>query len=133
MLTSTDNKANKSKRKRVVLSHEQKSQIVAYMIKNPTISHSNVAQTLSNEFGLEIARRTVSDIYAAKDKWTNKDMKSSKKGNFTEVEDILFHWIINARLANLPLTDEVLKEKARQISVKLSQKKVSISRLAHQI
>ena len=111
--------AQKSKRKRIVLNAGQKRDIVIYMDERPQTSHSNVAEIMSTRFGVSISRRTISDIYASRERWLEKDKdgrKSCKTGNFTEVEKILIQWVTNARLANLAITDEILRMKAKEIA-----------------
>ena len=50
-----------------------------------------------------------------------------KKGDFSQIEDILYQWVTNARLANLPLTDDVLTEKAKQVADRMGENfKVSV-------
>ena len=48
-------------------------------------------------------------------------MKSSKKADFTDIEEILFKWVVNARESNYILSDEIPREKARAIGQHLEQ------------
>ena len=111
--------APRAKRKRVVLTAGQKKDIVVYMDQRTQVSHSNVAEIMSQRFGMDISRRAISDIYASKERWLAEEKggrKSNKTGNFTEVEDILIQWVTNARLSNLAITDEIIRMKAKEIA-----------------
>ena len=57
----------KEKRKRVVLTASQKKEIVIYMEQRDQVSNANVAKIFSNKLGVEIARRTITDIYRSKE------------------------------------------------------------------
>ena len=100
--------------KRVVLIHAQKHQLCLDSQKTPRLTQTELA-TLYN-----IKQNTVSDILRNKDKWllVNPDLEEANKQreknvHFPQVEETLSLWITNALSANLIISGDILREKAK--------------------
>ena len=105
-----------AKRKRVVLTVEQKRQILQYSSTRSETQQS-LADTFSKKFGLEISRRQVGDILANKDVILG-DTKSCKQPAYPKVDEAVGLWFTQMRLKNLVITGPLIKEKARLFAAK---------------
>ena len=71
--------------------------------------------------GTEIGCSTVSDILRESEKWLNTEDSSSMKkyeGCYVQLEEALWIWFGNIRPNNLPISDEMLREKAMMFGEK---------------
>ena len=100
--------------KRVVLTHSQKHQLCLDSQKMPRLTQTELA-TLYN-----IKQNTVSNILRNKDKWllVNPDLEEANKQrkknvHFSQVEEAFSLWITNALSANLIISGDILREKAK--------------------
>jgi Tc5 transposase DNA-binding domain/CENP-B N-terminal DNA-binding domain len=99
---------------RVHLTILQKQNICIQHCKNPNITQ----EELGKSFGIK--SNTVSDILKQKEKWLaiNPDSNQAKQKNYTngkfpQVENALILWLSQALVANITITGDILKEKAK--------------------
>jgi hypothetical protein len=104
------------KRKHNLLDDNQKCEIISYAKENPKLTQQ-IADNFTIKWDLPI-KRTVGDILNKKEfhESDNEGSPSSKRhrsGLNADMEQCLYLWFANARSKNVPLTDEILKEKAK--------------------
>ncbi|XP_033755738.1 tigger transposable element-derived protein 6-like [Pecten maximus] len=114
------------KRKRLLLDHVQKTAIVNFASENPKNSHQQIANHFSALWDLPIKRRTVGDIVAnislqesEVDTTCTPPRKRHRSAQHTDMESALFVWFTNTRAQNIPVTDEILKIKAKRFGDEL--------------
>ena len=114
------------KRKRNLLSPDRKREIVKYAENNTKKTHLEIANNFSCLWKTNIVRRTVGDIIAQKEKWSEesdkaagKKRKLNREARHNDMEKALYEWIINARAKNVPLTDAIIREKAQFFGEKI--------------
>ncbi|UYV77037.1 K02A2.6-like [Cordylochernes scorpioides] len=77
-----------------------------------------------NEIGerFSLPRTTVRDILTQAEKWENYTVGSSKRqrvGKFSDLEDALFNWFTQKLANNIIITDDLLREKAKNLGEQL--------------
>ena len=105
------------KRQRIVLTIKEKSEIVEYGRSNHGKPHSKIADHSSQKWNKPITRRSVGDILNnfQSSLTSNSSSKVIRKGKHSEMENILYDWFASARSQNIPITERILIEKAKQI------------------
>ena len=107
------------KRKRTLLDDLQKKDILNYVKEKPSATQQQIADHFTTIWEIPIKRRTVGDIIARKEQYESDDVgspsrKRHRSAHHSEMEQCLYLWFTNARSKNIPVTDEILKEKAKQ-------------------
>ena len=110
------------KRQRLCLNISEKLLICEYADRNSGKSQQDIADHFSELWSKDIKRRTVGDVIQSKQKWQEFDQKSKRvqTGKFPDVETALYEWFRSIRAQNIPLTDDLLKEKARKFASQLN-------------
>ena len=68
----------------------------------------------SKVFYVDIKCHTIGDIIAGKDKQNDRSCKkSNKSGKLGELEKALFLWFTNIWEQNMPIMDQILREKVK--------------------
>ena len=93
------------KRKRVVLSLQQKKEVFQFSRENPGISQAFIADVFSSKWSKNISRRTVGDILNNKDFEGPLEMLPPKdkyfsKAKHANMEHFLHRWFLSARLSS---------------------------------
>ena len=107
------------KRKRTVLDDVQKRSILKYVEDNPKATQQQVADHFSIYWDIPVKRRTVGDIISRKDTFDSDNegspaRKRHRSAHHTDMEKCLYIWFTNARSKNVPVMDDLLREKAKQ-------------------
>ena len=110
------------KRSRICLNISEKIEICNFSDSFPSKSQSDIACHFSEKWNKDIKRRTVCDVLHSKLKWLDNQVFSKKiqPGKFPDLEKALFDWFVCIRDKNLPLTEDILKEKARYFANELN-------------
>ena len=110
-----------NKRRRTEIPFKVKSGICQYYReKNEKATRDQIIDYVKTTYDLDIGKSTVTDILKSKEKWIKEDGYSTseksrvRKGNFDNLECALYTWFIQARQKGLCLTDDLLKQKAKQ-------------------
>lgn len=106
------------KRKRTLLDDKQKRDVINYSKENPKLTQQQIADNFTAKWDIPIKRRTVGDILSQKDFYesdcdSSPSRKRHRSGVHAEMEQCLNLWFANARAKNIPITDEILREKAK--------------------
>ena len=105
------------KRKRNLSDDKQKREIISYAKENPKLTQQ-IADNSTIKWALPIKRMTVGDILNEKEFYESDNegspsRKRHRSGLNADMEQCLYLWFANARSRNVPVTDEILKEKAK--------------------
>jgi hypothetical protein len=111
--------------KRTAISDEVKYEICNYQIKNPHISHENIAIHFNRLYDLDIKRPTISKILKEKERWlsiTNTSIPTYKHRDvkYPLLEQALSIWVKQALSKNMVLSDNILREKAKEFAQDLN-------------
>ena len=112
-----------SSKKIASFSVREKQQICLYSNQWPTKSQQQIANHFSTLWQKPIARRTAWDILQKKEKWladtTNLETKKFKTAKHETLEKALFLWFTSARAKNIPITSDILRQKAMEFGAQL--------------
>ncbi|XP_069101477.1 tigger transposable element-derived protein 4-like [Argopecten irradians] len=117
---------NTPKRRRNNLDFDRKSKIVEFFNSNPKCTQQQIADHFTALWGTDVKRRTVGDILANKDKLVRDETegtpprKRHRSAHHVDMESALFVWFTNARAQNIPVSDDILKTKAKRFGDELS-------------
>ena len=105
-------------RKLVTLNHEQKYEICKYKKDNPSASLNTISTLFSEKFKTSTVLKlsTLSRILKDSDNILNKDFATKfreRKASYPELEEALFIWFCNKRDCFIPISDEILINKAK--------------------
>ncbi|KAF2125770.1 CenpB-DNA-bind-domain-containing protein [Dothidotthia symphoricarpi CBS 119687] len=108
--TSTHSRASSTPRK--TLTDSDRRRMCLYHEENPTVKQTEIGAM----FGVE--RSTVSKVLRQKEKYLYQDDGSRSpikrsKGKFPDIERALANWARNHQRQGLPLTDAIIRDKAR--------------------
>ncbi|KAI9844193.1 MAG: hypothetical protein M1838_002296 [Thelocarpon superellum] len=97
---------------RRTLTDADRRKMCIYHEENPTVKQTEIGAM----FGVE--RSTVSKVLRQKEKYLspndgNRSPIKRSKGRFPDIERALSNWVRNAQKSGVPMTDAVIKEKAR--------------------
>jgi transposase len=102
---------------------QERLKIVEEVEKNPIEKRVDVAKRLG------ISASTLNSIVSKKDEIreqirkcgkSSKTRKTSKESKYAELEQILFTWYQQSRAVNIPIDGCIIREKAKQIAVRLA-------------
>ena len=114
--------------KRTSLTLQEKRVICEFSKKWPSKSQQQIAYHFSNHWSKPIKRQTVGDILHDKRRWeegteglsdTDMKKKKSRTGKHSKLEKALFLWFTSARAKNITVTQDILREKAKQFGEQL--------------
>ena len=114
------------KRKRCTFSLSQKQDVIRYHEKHAKASQQAIADHFSVVWACDVKRRTIGDILQQRDKLMaidTSDMHAAKRqrtAKHTDLEEALFLWFSDIRAKNAIVTDDILREKAKQFGVELN-------------
>ena len=115
--------ADTPKSKRVILDVKQKLEIIKYHECNPKRSQQEISNYFTELWKIDVKRRTVGDIIHTSGKKRTRDSelevsssprKRIRMAHHENMEDALYMWFTNARAKNVPVTDDILKLKAKK-------------------
>jgi len=110
--------AKNQKQRNTKWTFEQKKQILEYSSQNERMCVSDLCVLIEQDLGYSIKRRTLQHYISNRDKVLSlSDRKTG--GRHADLEQALFLWITYARNDNLILTNDILIEKAKRLSIKL--------------
>lgn len=106
------------------LNGSQKKEVIKFWMRNKKMPHNEIATYFSRLFSIQIARRTIGDIIANKEKWLNSckifdNSTTCRPPKHPELEEALYIWFIQKREQNAILNQEILIGKAKEFSNKL--------------
>ena len=106
--------------KRTTLTNEQKLLVLKYKDSNPNATHVNVAQWVKTTLNLDIHPTTVGRLLKRNDIKECENVSNSKRSRtvqYPDFENAMYEWVIQYQThVTLILTDEILKEKAKQFT-----------------
>jgi len=108
------------KRKRVALDYEKKTEIIKFAEANPKATQQEISNHFTALWDISIKRRTVGDILTDKSRILSDDIegtpprKRHRSAHHVDMESALFMWFTNARAQNIPVSDDILKTKAKR-------------------
>lgn len=114
--------------KRVSLTVQENRLICEFSKKWPSKSQQGIADNFSHHWSKPIKRQTVGDILHNKRRWeeemeglsdTDLTKKKSRSGKYSKLEKALFLWFTSARAKNITVTQDILREKAKQFGEQL--------------
>lgn len=109
--------------KRVCLAAKQKKAICLYANENKLLSQQEIADHFSLIWGFQMKRRTIGDIIAEREKWLDSNDENpflkNRSAQHESMEKALFLWFSGVRARNLPVSDEILKAKGKELGEKL--------------
>lgn len=110
---------------RTAISDEIKYEIYNYQIKNPNISHENIAIYFNRLHNINIKRPTISKILKDRERWLSITNNTSSTYRHREVkypslEQALSIWVKQALSKNMILSDNILREKAKEFAQDLN-------------
>ncbi|GET62198.1 tigger transposable element-derived protein 6-like [Rhizophagus irregularis DAOM 181602=DAOM 197198] len=110
---------------RMAISDEIKYKICNYQIKNPNISHENIAIYFNRLHNINIKRPTISKILKDRERWLSITNNTSSTYRHREVkypslEQALSIWVKQALSKNMILSDNILREKAKEFAQDLN-------------
>ncbi|XP_061195739.1 tigger transposable element-derived protein 4-like [Saccostrea echinata] len=113
--------ADSPKSRRVILELKQKLEIIKYHEKNPKRSQQEISNYFTELWKIDVKRRTVGDILQTSgkrareaDDVSSTPRKRHRSAHHENMEDALYMWFSNARAKNIPVTDDILKLKAKK-------------------
>ncbi|KAF0147144.1 MAG: Uncharacterized protein FD143_3102 [Ignavibacteria bacterium] len=114
-----------AKRVRSDLTHGEKRSVCIYAQSNLKSTKQQIADHFSAYFNKRIARTTIGDILRERDRWIAipehaGDVKRDRAAKFGNLEQCLFQWFAQASSQNVPLSDDILTEKAKQFGAQLA-------------
>jgi hypothetical protein len=92
--------------------------VLQYKDSNPNATHVNVAQWVKATFNLDINPTTVGRLLKRNDIKECENVSNSKRSRavqYPELENAMYEWFIQYQ-THVTLTDEILKEKAKQFA-----------------
>ena len=102
-----------------MISISQKQEVLKYQSDNPKASQQSVGNHFSVVWRCEVKRRTVGDMLQNRDKWLAQDCepgaKKLKTAKHSDLEETLFLWFSNVCDKNGIITDDILREKAKEL------------------
>lgn len=109
------------KNKRASFSMLEKSEIAKYGERYSTKSQQEIADHFSTVWKKPVKRRTVGDILKDKQKWISgandsargQSSKRVRSAKYEAMEKALFLWFTSARAKNIPMSEDVLRTKAK--------------------
>ncbi|CAK8694045.1 unnamed protein product [Clavelina lepadiformis] len=122
-----------SKRKRIEISTEKKQQICQYQRDHKKATQNEIRQHFNLKWGINVGRSTISDILKQKGKWLSSDdikrksLTRARHCKEPELESAIFLWFTDVRSRNLPVTCDMLKEKAKTFGEQLGVKDFAYS------
>ncbi|CAB5323547.1 unnamed protein product [Rhizophagus irregularis] len=110
---------------RTAISDEIKYEICNYQIKNPNISHENIAIYFNRLHNINIKKPTISKILKDRERWLSITNNTSSTYRHREVkypslEQALSIWVKQALSKNMILSDNILREKAKEFAQDLN-------------
>lgn len=109
-------------RKRATLSEHQRHQVAQHHIRNPSLTHENLADHVAREFGLKVSRTTISKLLKRKARHMGEDeskfSKSAKRIKRPEnelLERALTLWLWKTEQVT-QISDDMVAEKARELA-----------------
>jgi hypothetical protein len=127
------NQNNSSKRARTDLSIEQKRFICDFVQENPKLSQTEIASHFSLEFKLptKIGRSTISDILKNRDSYEQAccapSTKRRRAPKFEHLERALIVWGNDLAAHNIPISDEMNIEQAKNIGEEIGISKFEMN------
>ena len=118
--------SEKIKQTRTAISSETKREICEFHIKHPQISHLDIATHFNQLNNTDIKRTTVSKILKNKEQWlsviTNPITSTYKNREvkYPLLEEALSIWVKQALSKNLIISDNILREKAKDFAKDLN-------------
>lgn len=122
-----------SKRARIDLTASEKREIVLFSNAHGNKSQQEIANHFCAKWNKSVKRRTIGDVLAKKEHWLHEVSENSLKikrkrgGKNGDMEKALFLWFSSARAKNLPVSDEILRSKARFFGDSLQMDEFSYS------
>ena len=108
------------KRSRTDVSFSVKKEICQFKEDHPGKSQEYVAAEIGRRHGFKIGRSTVGDILREKDKWlsvasltSEPSSKRLRAAKHEDMEKALFMWFSDKESRRVPISDEILREKAK--------------------
>ena len=104
-----------------------------YSKLHPTSSQQELANHFTTLWNIDVKRRTVGDILLKSNQFENDDnenvppRKRHRSAHYADMESALFIWFTNARAQNIPISEEILKTKARQFGEEMGITEFSYS------
>ena len=91
--------------------------MVLYSKQHPLKSQQDIANHFGALWDVSVKRRTVGDVLAHGEKWLNEDLSGTTKrlrlAKHNMMEEALFLWFSGVRAKSLPVTEEILRNKAK--------------------
>lgn len=118
-------------RKKTILRYAEKLEIIQYKRSNPQYSYAEIAEIFEEKFKTKISFRLVSDVCRKLKNISHKSLKKETKKIrqpvFIEIEKCLIIWTEQQNIKGIPITDDLLRERAKMFaaSLKLTSFKAS--------
>ena len=117
---------------KTILDIHEKILICEYKEKYPANSQQFIADHFSKLLDKKISRRTIGDIINSKERWMNLNKsllptKKLKSGKYEILENALLMWITQINEKHGTVTDEIIKEQAREFGKKFNIENFSYS------
>ncbi|CAF0754811.1 unnamed protein product [Brachionus calyciflorus] len=106
---------NKPKRSKVELTIENKREISLFEQENPKMKKIELIRYFSTKFKHIIPGSTIHDILKKKEKYINGHVNKfrARESKYPELEDAFFLWFCDKRAMGVPISDEILLNKAK--------------------
>lgn len=116
--------------KKEVRTLNERLKVIEEVERNPNEKKVDVAKRLGlppSTLNSIIAKKTEIRDQATKFGTSAKKRKTGRESTFAELEEVLYKWYLQTRASNIPIDGSILKEKAKQIALRLSVDNFSAS------
>jgi hypothetical protein len=97
---------------------EQKHEICQYKKSNPLVKQSEIIKIFSEKYNRKLSKSSISEILSNSElylvKYDNKNKYRNRKAAHPELEQCLHIWFLEQRRLFVPVSDEMLIEKAKR-------------------
>ena len=112
------------KQRRIELSAGKKKEICLYKQQHSKATQNDIVAHFTKLWQITVGRSTVCDIIKHSEKWLKVEPKDENKtrecgSRFPELEEALFMWFTDVSVKGLPISDDMLIEKAKTFGEKL--------------
>ena len=113
-----------SKRKRFRISTSRKREICMYKQSNPSASGNFMIDHFHEKWGIKLACSTLRTIISESEKWLSFETPKTnrfriRRAKYSELEDVLYSWCIDARGRGGEFTNDELVQKAKDIAAEM--------------
>ena len=121
-----------SKRRRAVVTIQQKREVCIYKKLNPNAKRPEINQHMKETRGVELGMSTISDILNHREKWLSVDVSNTmisslRQAQCVELEEELYSYIVEAQSRGEVLQDAVVIQMAKDIGSHMGEKELKYS------